>query len=54
LEIAGKEIVTAGMLSAETQEVLEQPFIPIDIYNQQVNAYFDSFLCKLEHPYMKG
>lgn len=54
LEIAGKEIVTAGMLSAETQKVLEQPFIPIDIYNQQVNAYFDSFLCKLEHPYIKG
>lgn len=54
LEKAGKEIVAANRLSEETKKVLEQNFIPTDIYNKQVNDYFDSFLCKLEHPYVKG
>lgn len=54
LEKAGKEIVTASRLSEDTNNVLEQSFLPVDAYNQAVTDYFDSFLCKLEHPYVKG
>lgn len=54
LEKAGQEVVAANRVSKETSKVLEQNFLPVDIYNEQVNNYFDSFLCKLEHPFVKG
>jgi multimeric flavodoxin WrbA len=54
LNKAGKEIVTKKRLSEETGKLLEQNFIPDDIYIEQVNSFFDSMLSKLEHPYLKG
>jgi len=53
LETAGKEIVTKNKLAEETKKLLEQNFIPDDIYIKQVNNFFDSLLTKIEHPYLK-
>ena len=54
LENAGKEIVTDGRLSEETNTLLEQNLIPEEIYLQQFNGYFDSLLSNIEHPYIKS
>jgi multimeric flavodoxin WrbA len=37
LKQAGREIVTQKSISKETQEKLDAPLIPIDIYNQNIN-----------------
>lgn len=37
LKQAGREIVTQRCISKETQTKLNEPLIPIDIYNQQIN-----------------
>jgi putative NADPH-quinone reductase len=44
LEQAGAEIATGLKLSAETQQVLEQPFIPADTYIQGVSQYIAGML----------
>lgn len=54
LEKAGKEIVTDNRLSQETENLLEQNLIPEDVYLQQINGFFDSFLNNITHPYVKG
>ena len=54
LEQAGREIATGNSISESTRKGLDQDFIPVDDYNQIVNNYFDGFLSKLEHPYVKG
>lgn len=37
LKQAGREIVTQKSISKQTQEKLDSPLIPIDIYNQNIN-----------------
>jgi multimeric flavodoxin WrbA len=54
LEQAGREIATGNSISESTRKGLDQDFVPVDDYNQIVNNYFDGFLSKLEHPYVKG
>lgn len=46
LEKAGKEVVTDMQLSEVTKELLEQNFIPDEIYIQEVKKYVDSMLKK--------
>lgn len=46
LETAGKEIVTKMKVSQETNELLEQTFIPKEIYISEVKQYVDSVLKK--------
>lgn len=46
LEMAGKEIVTGMRLSEQTQKLLEQNFIPDEIYIQEVKRNADSMLKK--------
>jgi hypothetical protein len=46
LETAGKEIVTGMRLSEQTQKLLEQNFIPDEIYIQEVKRNADSMLKK--------
>jgi FMN-dependent NADH-azoreductase len=54
LQKAGKEIVTDNRLSEETEKLLQQNLIPEEIYLQQINGYFDSFLNNIKHPYVKA
>jgi FMN-dependent NADH-azoreductase len=51
---AGKEVVSGGRVSEETEELLQQNLIPEEIYLQQINGFFDSFLNNIKHPYVKG
>lgn len=46
LETAGKEIINDMRLSDKTKTLLEQNFIPDDIYSQEVKKYVDSALKK--------
>jgi multimeric flavodoxin WrbA len=46
LETAGKEIVTNMELSQKTNKLLEQTFIPQEIYIPEVKRYVDSILKK--------
>lgn len=46
LKTAGKEIVTAMRLSQETKELLEQNFIPDEIYIREVNRHAENMLRK--------
>jgi multimeric flavodoxin WrbA len=52
LERAGSEIVTGGRVSAATEALLQQNLIPEEIYLQQINGFFDSFLSAIPHPYV--
>jgi len=54
LEKAGKEIVTINKISQETENLLAQRFLPVDIYNEQVNSFWDNMLSNIQHPYLKG
>jgi len=54
LERAGREIVTYNRLEKETETRLEENLIPEDVYLQQINGFFDSFLDNLSHPYVKA
>lgn len=54
LEKAGKEIATTNRIAEDTEKLLEQNFIPEDIYVEQANDFFDRMLSMLEHPYRKG
>jgi hypothetical protein len=54
LEQAGREVAAHGGLSEETEKQLKQELIPEDIYLQQFNGFFDSFLQNLQHPYVKS
>lgn len=44
LEKAGEEVVTNLKISEKTDKLLEQSFIPDEIYIQQANNYFDTML----------
>ena len=44
LEKAGEEVVTTFRISEKTDKLLEQNFIPDEIYIQQANSYFDTIL----------
>jgi len=46
LEVAGREIATDLKISAATEKMLEQNFLPDEIYVQQANLYFDRVLAK--------
>jgi hypothetical protein len=54
LEKAGNEIITQNRISVETEKSLKQNLIPEEIYLQQINGCFDSFLSNVKHPYVKG
>ncbi len=54
LERAGREIVTGNRMGKETETRLEENLIPEDVYLQQINGFFDSFLDNLSHPYVKA
>lgn len=54
LQRAGKEVVTQTRVSEETQELLGQNLISEDVYLQQLNGFFDSFLDNLNHPYVQS
>lgn len=47
VEKAGREIVVNNRLSEETKQLLDQNFIPDEIYIQEANHYFDTLLAKL-------
>jgi len=44
LETAGKEVVISTQLSEKTKKLLEQKFIPDEIYTQEAKRYVDSIL----------
>jgi len=44
LEKAGEEVVTNLKITEKTDKLLEQSFIPDEIYIQQANNYFDTML----------
>jgi multimeric flavodoxin WrbA len=46
LEMAGKEVASELLLSANTQKVLEQPFVPAEVYIQGIQQYIDNMLNK--------
>ena len=46
LEVAGREIATDLKISAETEKMLAQNFLPDEIYVQEANRYFDRVLVK--------
>lgn len=54
LENAGREIVTENRLSPETEKMLAQDFMPVELYLEHVTRFFDGMLSKLEHPYSRG
>jgi hypothetical protein len=54
LERAGKGVATNCRVSEETGKLLEQNLIPEEIYLQQINGFFDSFLNTMKHPYVNG
>lgn len=41
---AGSEVALGQAVSPETQQALEQPFLPDEVYIQNANQYFDSLL----------
>lgn len=51
---AGSEIVAGTGLENETECLLKENLIPEDIYLEQINGFFDSFLGNLKHPYVKA
>lgn len=46
LETAGREIAVDRKLTSETMELLEQKFIPDEVYIREVKKYVDSLLVK--------
>jgi multimeric flavodoxin WrbA len=54
LQRAGKEIVSDNRLSEETEQLLGRNLIPEEIYLQQINGFFDSYLNTINHPYAKS
>jgi hypothetical protein len=54
LEQAGKEIVASNRLDRGTKIRLDENMIPEDVYLEQINGFFDSFLDNLKHPYVKA
>lgn len=46
LETAGREIVVNRKLTSQTMALLEQKFIPDEVYIQEVKKYIDSILVK--------
>lgn len=54
LQRSGREVVSGGRLSGETEMLLERNLIAEDVYLQQINGFFDGFLDKIQHPYVKG
>lgn len=46
LEMAGREIATDRKLTLETKALLEQKFIPDEVYIREVEKYVDSILVK--------
>lgn len=53
LENAGKEIVINNGISEETQKLLEQDFLPHEIYIKEHNRFVDRMLNKLDPPCLK-
>jgi multimeric flavodoxin WrbA len=46
VKTAGREIVQSGAISEETTRQLEEPMVPTDLYNSQVNALWDKLKAK--------
>lgn len=54
LEKAGYEIASNKRVSTETEKLLEQNFIPDEIYLQQINGFFENLLSNVSHPYVNA
>jgi hypothetical protein len=54
LEQAGREVATAGTLSADTQGQLQQELLPEELYLQQLNGVFEGYLANVQHPYVRS